>query len=307
MNTRRDFFYYILGVLGVIILTTLFYNIFIREEIKENVETALQEEGKLKVAATIFPLYDIARNISGQDAQVELLLPPGATPHFFEFSPQQLSRLQGTKVIFAIGHGLDNWSLKVKNVLNGAKVVVVDEGIQLRTSDSGIEDPHYWLNFKNAQIIAFNIANTLAEIAPHHSQNYRLRAEEYIKRLRKKEAELKNSISGLPKNDIVVLHDAWFYFADNFGLNIIGSFEPSVGREPTPRYLSELSEAIENSKTKVIFVEPQFNLGSIKSFADDNSLRIYILDPLGGSEGRDSFIKLMEYNINTVLRALQSN
>ena len=83
------------------------------------------------LAATIYPLYDIARNVAGNHAEVKVILPPGASPHLFEFSPRQLSALQHVQAVFAIGHGLDNWVRQVTNVTQGARVIVVDHQLDL--------------------------------------------------------------------------------------------------------------------------------------------------------------------------------
>lgn len=274
------------------------------------------------VAATIYPLYDIVRSVAGDAVQVQLVVPPGASPHLYEFTPRQLAALQNVELVFAIGHGLDDWTQAVTNTLKDAKVVTVDEGIALHESEEAHEEedeeehqgeeehgpinPHYWLHFGNAWLIVGTIRDALIAHDPANAEVYRVNAATYRATLIQKEEELIAILSALPQRNIITLHDAWPYFAENFDLMIAGTFEPAAGDEPTPRYLARLRQAVQAHDVSVLFVEPQLSQSSIRAFADDLGLRIAVLDPLGGEEGRMTFVELMEYNVKSVAEALSA-
>jgi zinc transport system substrate-binding protein len=260
---------------------------------------------RLTVAGTIYPVYDITRNVIGNEGVAKVIVPPGASPHLFEFSPRQIQALQDVRVVFAIGHGLDNWVTQITSVVKGSRVVVVDQGIELRTFEDGTTDPHYWLHFGNARKITDNIAKALTEIDPAHAQAYLENAQAYKQKLGEKEHELNEALGPAREIPVLTFHDAWFYFAANFGLKITGTFEPAAGEEPTPRYLAELQKKIQAEHVHIIFIEPQLSTGLLKTFAQDNKVSIAELDPLGGVEGRDTYLALMGFNANSVRQALQ--
>lgn len=298
MKRSIPFYLLILGIAaGAIILGILYFRVG-----KTHLHSGA---GKLTVAATIYPLYDMARNVAGDGAAVELIVPPGSSPHMFEFSPRQLQSLQNVKAVFAIGHGLDNWVTPVSNVVKSARVIVVDQNIELRKFEDGTTDPHYWLNFGNARKITDNIAEALIEIDPAHAEVYRENAKAYKEELAEKERELKAVLAPAQEISILTFHDAWFYFSENFGLKIAGTFEPAAGEEPTPRYLAELQRKIETEHIHIIFIEPQLSTGILESFAKDNKVSIAQLDPLGGVAGRTTYLELMEFNADSIRRALQ--
>jgi len=261
------------------------------------------QEHSSKVAVTIYPLYDIVQNIAGDTLEVALILPPGASPHFYEFSPRQLTRLQQTRVIFAIGYGIDDWLGDISNALPHAEIEQVDSGITLRKTDEGSIDPHYWLNFPNAEIIAENVALRLSILHPEFSEVYRQNLEQYLITLRIAEEETQAILAPYGGEHIITLHDAWEYFADNFQLTILGTFESEAGAEPTPQYLSSLQKAIKDYSITLIFAESQFSNTSVENFAKSNGIGIALLDPLGGVFGRESFIELMRYNAQTIFDA----
>ncbi|MEA3322691.1 MAG: metal ABC transporter substrate-binding protein [Patescibacteria group bacterium] len=301
------------------------------DSIVMNVE---QKEEKLVVTASIFPLYDIVRNVAGDRADVHLLLPPGASPHFFEFTPQQINKLKGTDTAFVIGYGIDNWAEDVLESI-GADVVTVDSGIALRTKEEShdtatevehgghhddehgdesahehshgdsMTNPHYWLDMNNAARIAQNVADVLAQNDPNNSDAYQQNAQEFITQLALVDQDLQDRVATLSHKDMITLHKAWPYFAAHFGLHIAGTFMPEAGTEPSPQYLANLGHAAEEMGAGVIFTEPQLSTQSIETFAKDNDLKIAVIDPLGGVPGRDTYIDLMVYNVNTIVNMLE--
>jgi ABC-type Zn uptake system ZnuABC Zn-binding protein ZnuA len=286
----------ILGIAAALLIAAF---LFFREP-----APAVPESNRKSVAVTIYPLYDIVRNVAGEFAAVQLILPPGASPHLFEFSPKQLGALQNISDVFAIGHGLDNWAAQVTNVVKGARVCTVDAGIPLRTFANGSVDPHYWLHFGNARQIADNIAIELGAIDPAHSDAYRKNAKAYKKALTEKEDVLKSLLAPARGESILTFHDAWFYFAQDFGLNIVGSFEPAAGVEPTPRSLEALQTEVRARQIHVIFIEPQLSTSLLEGFAKDNHLGVARLDPLGGVDERTTYLDLMTYNANAIRQAV---
>lgn len=281
---------------------------------------SVSEQGKIKVAATIFPLHDIVRNVAGDAAQVVLVLPPGASPHFFEFTPRSLEQLQGAQAVFAIGHGVDDWASGVAKAVGGGDVVVVDKGVALRTvsedEEAGHEDeeeeghaheagvdPHYWLSFANAKHMTETVRDTLVALDPDNAHVYTTQAEAYLTELEAVQTELLARAQAVHGRRVITLHDAFAYFAQEFGVDIVGTFEPRSGEEPSPRYLAELARAVEEFGVEVIFGEPQLATTSLDQFAKEHGLVLGILDPLGGVPGRDSFILLMRYNVEELLRA----
>lgn len=270
----------------------------------------------IEVAATIFPLQDITQQIVGETMEVGLILPPGASPHTFDPSPSTLRDLQSTTVIFAIGHGLDDWSYTIAEN-TPAEIVVVDNRIELleyeeheaddEHEEDGHhhegEDPHYYLDMENAAIIAATIRDELSNRYPEHAELFAENAANYIDELLTTHGELETQF--LPIRDrtkIITLHDGWNYFAASYGFEIIGTFEPTPGREPTTQYLIDLQNALDEAGTTTIYSEPQLSTETITAFVQDNDLTIAILDPLGGLEGRPTYLDLMRYNAETILK-----
>lgn len=259
------------------------------------------------VAVTIFPLYDMVRNVAGDRIETVLVLPSGASPHTFEITVPVVKKIQGAKLIFAIGYGIDDWIASVQEVIPDARVSIPSEGIALRKSveeEEGGVDPHYWLSIPNAEVMVGNIAKELGIADPENSGYYLARAENYVRELKEADAEVRVLLGDLRSRDIVTMHDAWYYFAEEYGLVVRGSFEPSPGKEPTQKDLIRLTDLIREYRIGTVFSEPQLSSESLKPFLRDLGISLAILDPEGSPETA-SYIELMRYNATTVYDALK--
>ncbi|MDP2631168.1 MAG: metal ABC transporter substrate-binding protein, partial [Candidatus Uhrbacteria bacterium] len=161
-------------------------------------------------------------------------------------------------------------------------------------------DPHYWLSIQNAKIITQTIADDLSLRFPEFAVEIAINKSNYLEELNKAEQEIIVMLNQVQNKNLLTLHNAWYYFADAYDLSIVGTFEPTAGREPTPQYLVQLMEAIEKSGSKTLYSEPQLATLSLESFLIDNDLSLSELDPIGGVSGRESYIKLMLYNANVI-------
>lgn len=307
---------FVLGLLSLIAGISMLNNGKQQEE-KNNVSGV----DKVRVAATIFPLYDIVRVVGGDKVDVKLVLPPGASPHTFEVTPGQVKDFQSVQTFFAIGHGIDDWTNDIANSVDGAEVFIVDENIYLMPFEheehdehegsesehehEGNEDPHYWLSLQNAEQISKNVAERLAAMDTENADYYKKNSEDFISQLETKKKQWQEKVAVLDERDIVVFHDAWGYFAKEFGFNIVATFEPFPGKSPSPQYLAELETEVREKNVKALFVEPQFSEESISTLANDLNVGIEVIDPIGGVSGRENYIDLIDFNVNAIYNVLK--
>lgn len=267
---------------------------------------------KIKIATTIFPLYDITKNIVGDKIDVINILPPGGSPHTFEITPSLIKKLQGTKIVFNIGDPLDSWVTKIGNNVNNILIYPVKKNINLKPfkfehqdkKEKNTLDPHYWLSTENAKIIAENITKKIISIDPNNKSAYENNLNEYKIKLTETKNKIDQILANIPNKKLIVFHDSWNYFADEFNLDIVGVFVNSPGKEPTPQYLKKLHDTTKQNNIKAVFSEPQLSPETIKPFVDDLNLSLYILDPLGGINERNSYINTLLYDAKIINQAL---
>lgn len=249
------------------------------------------------VAVTCYPLYDLVRAVGADVVQVDLLLPPGANPHTFEPSPSTTEAARRAETVYHIGYGFDSWA----DGLGTDKLTRLDGGLALRPSseDANSADPHYWLDVSNMLTMTTNLADDLTERFPAAAARIRQNATGYRAKLVDADHQIRLILAPDQGRQLVTLHDAWYYFAASYGLVIAGTYEPTAGREPTPKYLEALTAAVKRAGTKTLFAEPGLSAPSLQSFIQDLGLKIVTLDP-GEGAGRLTYPQLMVQNAQTI-------
>ena len=158
----------------------------------------------------------------------------------------------------------------------------------------GEHDPHIWLDPINAKVFIKEITKQLIKLDPANSSIYKSNSKKALAEIDKL---IKNIKSNLKKDlRFVVFHDAYQYFENRFGIQVLGALTVNTDVMPGAEQLSEIREVIEHEKVNCLFSEPQFNPAIIKSIAKDTNVKIGILDPLGAelNKGKNLYFDLLK-------------
>ena len=157
----------------------------------------------------------------------------------------------------------------------------------------GEHDPHIWLDPMNAKVILSEMAEHLIENDPKNEAKYKANLKKAHKDLDKLTKKVKSELNKDFKS--IVFHDAYQYFEERFGINILGAFTVNTDVMPGAEQLAEIREVIEHDKVSCIFSEPQFNPDIIKAVAKDTNVATGVIDPLGATlnPGKDLYFDLI--------------
>ncbi|MCL5985256.1 MAG: metal ABC transporter substrate-binding protein [Actinobacteria bacterium] len=258
------------------------------------------EMGKIKIVTTISPLADMISKVGGEKVEVISILPPGASPHVFEPSIEQLKNAANSAALMKIGLSFDDWADKIASAsYSNMKIFVLSDNVTLNKD----KNPHIWLSLKRAIIIVENIHSYLSELDPASKQYYEGNAAEYIEKIKAKDREFSEGFNKKHNKKFVQFHDAWNYFAEDYGLQIVATIEPFPGKEPTPQYLADVEKIIRDNNIKVVFSEPQLNDRIVNFLAEELKINVEILDPEGANKELKEYLSLMQYNYEKILNS----
>lgn len=246
----------------------------------------------IQVGVTMFPLYDIVRNIAGDTVGVALLLPANAGPHTYEPTPSDVAAIKDARVIYRIGFGLDDWATRIANAKTD--VLTLSADMTLRVSNERVTDPHYWLTITNAKRIATLAARDLSSHFPQYRTEFQTNLVAYLALLDDADAQIKTTINGMTNKNIVTMHDEWYYFAESYGLTIVGTFETRAAEEPSPQHLAALAAAMNDAGVRTIYVDAGESDAALSAFAADNGYTLRTVDGEGATYA--SYIDLMLAN-----------
>jgi zinc transport system substrate-binding protein len=238
-------------------------------------EDRISQPKKLSIVATLFPLYDFAREIVGDKATVTLLLPPGVEAHSFEPKPGDMITINNAGIFVYTGAYMEPWVEKILQATDNKNLIVIDtsKGATLLKSTKGHEekghgqnilghnehgayDPHIWLDFANAQKMVDSILEGLTRQDPVNKDIYAQNAAAYKTKLQVLDEKFKNTLSGCRKDTFVHSgHFAFNYLASRYNLHYISAYGGSPNAEPTPGKIIELKKFILEHAIKYIYYE----------------------------------------------------
>lgn len=271
------------------------------------------------VVVSMHPHYDLLRQLAGEDAEVQRVLPPGASDHGFDPTPRDVLRLAGADLVVLNG-GMDQWLRDLAEAA-GTRAPVVElvalpsllDALRSDFPELLPQDPqgavlgfntHVWLDPLLMAAAVPDLAEALAAVDPASADRYRARADALVASLQALHQEIAAQLAPLAGAPLVPFHHAWPYFAARYGLDLVVEIEPYPGREPSPAYLRTALELVRQSGARVIFSEVQLSRRPAEVLAAEAGVALYELDPLGGFPGRESYQELMRWNVAVLLEAL---
>ena len=265
-------------------------------------------ERKIIVIASFYPLYEFTKNVGGDKVEVSQLIPFGIEPHDWEPTVKDLQKLQQADLVVINGVGFENWIHDFESIESNAIVVDTSNGISIIEESDDHEsfgDPHIWLNPVMAQKQVENIAHALIAIDPTNKDYYNNNANSYIEKLNVLDKKITKELSMCEKKDFIAFHEAFTYFADQYGLNqhtILESIDPHT--EPTSKTLENVIKLAKNLDLDVVFTEEAVDVRTSEVIAKEIGGRVLVLSPIEiGNENTD-YIEKMEQNLLHLKEAL---
>lgn len=259
----------------------------------------------LRVVTTFYPVYVAALNVVGDapGVEVSLLAPPHVgCLHDYQVTPDDLRRLADADILLANGAGMETFLDKLVAGQPGLRIVLVSDGIPLLDGN-----PHVWVSPAGARLQLANIARALAEADPARADIFTSNARRYDERLALLEREMKAALAPFEGTPIVTFHEAFPYFAREFGLLLAGVIEREPGTEPSAGELADTVRTVRAAGVTALFVEPQFSDRAAQIIARETGAVVYELDPVvtgpkEPAQAREAYVAAMQANL-VVLRA----
>lgn len=288
----------------------------------ESSGSTVKGDNKVKVVTTYSIIYDIVKNVGGDRVEIHSLAPIGSNPHEYDPLPEDVQKTADANVVFYNGLNLEagnSWFEKLLETTgksgDDAPVYRLSEGVEAKhlTSEGkkGQEDPHAWLDVRNGIKYAENARDALIKIDPEHKDVYEKNADAYIKKLETLHQTALDRFNEIPKEKRILItsEGAFKYFSAAYNFEAGYIWEINAENQGTPQQVSAVVDFIRKKDVPVLFVETSIDPRSMEMVSRETGVPIagkVFTDSLGkpGEDG-DTYIKMMEWNINTILDALK--
>lgn len=248
---------------------------------------------KIQIVATFYPMYEFTKAIVGEAGDVSLLIPAGTEPHDYEPSAKDVAKMHDADVVVYNSHVFETWmgNLESNLDLQKTKIIEASQEVELlpiaeADHDHGeeehdhSEDPHVWLD----PILAIKqvqwIQESLSQQFPEKAAYFIKQSEAYIKELRAIDEAYQEALTGAENRSFVTQHGAFSYLAKRYDLTQEVIAGISSEEEPTPARLAKLKTFVQENQIKVIYFEENASAKIAQTLAKETGIELSVLSTI---------------------------
>lgn len=285
------------------------------------VTTGVAAAEPLRIVATTSMIGDAVEQIAGDRAEVVTLMGPGIDPHAYRQTRSDIARLLAADLV--LWHGLYLEAQMEEFFFDLAErkmVVAVGEGVdpdRLLTHDiyEGRYDPHVWMDPELWPQVILTVRDSLIALDPEGEADYRANADRHLEDIEALAAYARQVLESVPEDQRVLVsaHDAFNYFGDAYGFEVVGIQGISTEAEAGLRRIEELVDLIVDRQISAVFIESSVSDRNIRALIEGAAARGHevgiggqlfsdAMGPAGSYEG--TYLGMIDHNVTSISRAL---
>lgn len=260
----------------------------------------------INIVATTGVAADLARHVA-PDADVEQLVPEGASPHDFELSAQGRQALEEADLVVAIGAGLEP-GISLEEVSTPVWELTAHSGEPLRGEADAQGDPHVWMDPTRVARALPALAEDLGDVDPGAAPQYARAADAYVAELRRLDDELRRALSVVRPEDreLVTSHASLAYFADRYDFDVLATAFPASGAEAeaSAGRLDELIAVIARADVPAVFAQREDDAEALRLVAEEAGVAIeddLVIESPGRTGG---YVAMLRHDAELIAAAL---
>ena len=263
-------------------------------------------DGKPLVVASVFPVYEFARQVAGDRARVVSLVPTGVEPHDWEPSPQDMAQVRRARLFVYNGAGLEPWAEKVKAEVDGKSTAVVSATAGMSLVGG---DPHVWLDPALARLQVETIRAALTRLDPAGADAYAGQAKTFAAKLEALDGRFAAGLRDCVRREVVVSHAAFGYLTRRYRLEQVPVMGLAPESEPSPAALAAIVRLARRRKVEAVFFETLVNRRLADTLAREVGARTLLLNPIEGLTREEAaagkgYLDLMAANLASLREGL---
>lgn len=269
----------------------------------------------IDVVTTTTVFADIVRHVGGDHVTVTSLVPKNGDVHTFEPRPADVRAVAGARLLVMNGLGLDDWLEKtITNASRqGTPLVKLAVGLPgvtlLPGEDPGTQNPHLFMDPIYTEAYVDRIAAALQQVDPANTTSYGANAVAYRAQLKALDSWVRQQVATIPaaNRKIVTFHDAFPYYAREYGITIVGVAVEAPGQDPSAGYTAKLVDAIRAAGARAVFSEKQFPAKLVEQLAAETGARVVanLYDDALGDPPVTSYEEVIRWDTQQLVSALR--
>jgi len=243
------------------------------------------------VTVSILPQEFFVKQLAGDRFEVNVMIPPGASPVTYEPSPKQIQKIGGSMAYLKIGHIVFEkvWMDKLRSANPELQVFDQSKHVELIRHETqgkhsmghnhgrGV-DPHIWLSPEAVKVQVKNIRDMLIELDSANRKEYQNNYHTFINRIDSLDDQINKTLEGIDNRSFLIFHPALSYFARAYQLEQVAV--QHEGKEPSPARLRNLIDEARKKNIRAVLIQEQFSTDEAQTLAEELNAEVIQVDPL---------------------------
>ena len=274
----------------------------------------------IKAVCTTGMVADVVRHVAGAHADVEQIMGEGIDPHLFKATPDIISRLAQSDVIFYSGLHLEGRMADVFERLAERKpTIAITSSIpveKLQNIGHDEHDPHVWFDVGLWSLTIDSVEKFLTTFDPAHAADFKTNAAAYRAELKQLDQECREKLAVIPTDGrvLVTAHDAFHYFGRAYNVEVRAVQGVSTETEAGVKEINGLVDFIVARKIKAVFIETSVSDRNVQALLEGCRHEGHAVG-IGGELFSDSmgkagtpegtYVGMVRHNVDVIAKALR--
>ena len=277
---------------------------------------AIAAEQKIRVSSFSTILTEVAQQVGGERVEVTAHVKPGVDPHDFEPKPSDMRAVAAADLVLLSAKHMEGYLARLKEA-TGARGTVLEVGNSLPSLKLTVqhgdhahdgEDPHWWHSVRNIARATKLVRDELIRLSPADKATFTASTSAYLAKLEALDKWVKTKVAELPrdKRKLITNHDAFGYFAKEYGFSVMPIAGVSMNAQPGSKAVAEIIATIKDAGVKAVFSEDVANPKVIQEITKETGAKFggeLLSDGLG--RGGATVEEMFKHNVTTIVDALK--
>lgn len=290
-------------VIVLLVILVLIALVCITKKVREN--ERIEDEGKIKIVTSFYPIYMMTKNITEGVEDVEVVNMAETTTgcvHNYTLTTDDLKKFENADIFVINGLELEGFINKITKSYEDLKVINTTEKFEEKLKEEHKNEheinPHVWIAFENYKEQVKEIANKLSQYDENNKDKYNENLEKYLEKLEEVENRYKNELSNLEGQTVLSLNESFEYLGGNSNFNIISIETDHEESTLSAEKLAKIIEEIKDKNIKAVIIDKSDNQKNAQTIIKETGIKLVVLDSaMEGTELLDSYINTMKYNL----------
>lgn len=273
-----------------------------------NIENNNENSNKKNITTSFYPMYIATINLTDRINEVEvnnLTQKSTGCVHDYTLTPEEMIKLSTADIFVVNGSNMESFLEKVMQNYSDLNVIDTSANVGTFEEEHGV-NPHTFVSIERYIVQVKNLSQGLIEAFPEYAEKISENVDKYLTTLNTLKEYAHEKLDKFNGEKVVALHDAFEYFADDFGINVMAVIEEEEGVSASASEITRIITEAKRNGVQAIVVDKDSNTATANMISSETGIPTVAFDTtIYGEMEKDAYVDAMYENIDNMAKILE--